>query len=250
MKYIGTLTTAQLKRRQRQKPTLISLFSGCGGAALGCWQAGFEVRAFVEFDYWACQTLHLNWVDPKGMCKQKRKPAILRRDITKLSTHELLEEAGLQVGEADLLEAGFPCQGFSTSGKRMIDDPRNQLYREMVRIVREALPKTLFLENVPGLVSMAKGAIMRQICDDIAVSGYDVKWDILDAANYGVPQRRRRVIFLCKRVDAMTLDMVSGRMRLVMAAAGGTVYHPDWFEAKYPPRKAPKKFAAFAAKGS
>lgn len=222
-------------RREKNAPTLISLFSGCGGCALGFWQAGFEVRAFVELDKAACDTLHRNWIDPRGMCKQHRKPVILRKDITLLSTRKLLEAAGLQVGEADALEGGFPCQGFSTANSnRRVDDSRNVLYRQCVRIIRQALPKTFMLENVPGLVSMAKGAVVRKICADLVACGYDMQWDILNAADYGVPQNRRRVIMLGRRIDLMHVDGATGRIGLHMGAAPGRIMHPEWFEKKYP----------------
>lgn len=220
------------------KPTLISLFSGCGGAALGFWQAGFEVRCFIEKDEACCATLHANWIAKGGMCKQKRKPVIISRDITTVRTKLILDAAGLEVGEADALEGGFPCQGFSTSNtKRRVEDPRNSLYRQCVRIIRQALPKTFMLENVPGLVSMEKGTIIRKIGDDLARCGYDVQWDILNAADYGVPQNRRRVIFLGKRFDALRMDFRSGRAALHMGA-GGSIKHPDWFEKRYPVREA------------
>lgn len=226
-------------RRRRGAPKLISIFSGCGGAALGMRQAGFEVRVFVEFDRACCQTLALNWIKPRRgeggrrSWHQRRDPAILQADITKLTTAEILRAAALEVGEADCLEGGFPCQGFSTAGRRIIGDPRNRLYRECVRVIAEALPKTFFLENVPGLVSMASGAIMRQICADFAGVGYDLSWDILNAADYGVPQRRRRVIFLGRRVDGLVFP-ARGRPRVYLGCAAGAVQHPKWFEEKYP----------------
>lgn len=222
----------------KQKPTLISLFSGCGGAALGFWQAGFEVRVFIEKDKDCVATLDRNWIDPRGMCKQARKPAIISKDITRVTTGEILEAAGLQRGEADALEGGFPCQGFSTanSNRGKVEDPRNLLYRQCVRIIGQALPKTFMLENVPGLVSMEKGIIIRRICDDLAGVGYDLTWDILNAADYGVPQNRRRVIFFGKRFDAMSMDFETGRAALFMGAARGQIKHPDWFEKKYPER--------------
>lgn len=220
------------------KPTLISLFSGCGGAALGFWQAGFEVRVFVENNRDCCDTLHRNWIDPRGMCKQKRKPAILSKDITKLQTRKILEAAGLKVGEADSLEGGFPCQGFSiANSKRRTNDPRNVLYKQCVRIIRQALPKTFMLENVPGLVSMERGAIIRMIGLDLARCGYAVNWDVLNAADYGVPQNRRRVIFIGKRVDIMRCDFKTGRIGLHMGASG-SISTPAWFEKRYPKRRA------------
>lgn len=219
-----------------KKPTLISLFSGCGGAALGCWQAGFEVRVFVENDRACCDTLERNWIDPRGMCKQKRKPVIISADITRLTTRRILQAADLKVGEADCLEGGFPCQGFSTSGKRDVKDPRNILYRQCVRVIRQALPRTFMLENVPGLVSMSKGAIIRLIGNDLAGAGYNVRWDILNAADYGVPQNRKRVFFLGQRVDVMHCDFETGRVGLHMGVSG-SIEHPEWFEKRYPQRR-------------
>ncbi len=239
-RFLYSIDERELRRRRRRAPTLISLFSGCGGCALGMRQAGFEVRVFVERDKSACRTLELNWIKPRGKkgrrpWHQARDPAILSDDITQLSTARILEAAELDVGEADALEGGFPCQGFSTAGKRMIDDPRNQLYKECVRVIREALPRMFVLENVPGLVSMARGRIMRQICQDLAFAGYDLHWDILDAADYGVPQRRRRVFFIGKRVDALTTN--GKRIALIMGAQAGVVCHPEWFEKKFPKRR-------------
>jgi DNA (cytosine-5)-methyltransferase 1 len=238
-KYLYSIDEKELRRRQRRVPTLISLFSGCGGCALGMRQDGFEVRVFVERDKAACETLALNWIKPRGKkgrrpWHQARDPVIMSDDITQLSTARILEAASLAVGEADALEGGFPCQGFSIAGKQMIADPRNQLYKECVRVIREALPRTFVLENVPGLVSMASGAIMRQICHDLSFAGYDLHWDILDAADFGVPQRRKRVIFIGRRIDALVTN--GRRIALVMGAAAGRVSHPTWFERKFPER--------------
>jgi DNA (cytosine-5)-methyltransferase 1 len=236
-KYLYSIHEMELRRRRRRAPTLISLFSGCGGCALGMRQAGFEVRVFVERDKACCQTLALNWIKPRGKkgrrsWHQRRDPAILSEDITQLSTARILEAADLKVGEADALEGGFPCQGFSTAGKSMISDPRNRLYRECVRIIGEALPRCFVLENVPGLVSMAKGKIMRQICRDLCAVGYDVQWDILNAANFGVPQRRKRVFFFGWRADALVAT--GNRIALVMGAEPGHIRHPEWFSKKFP----------------
>jgi len=162
----------------------------------------------------------------------EREPAIFERDICSLSTEELLEGAGLCVGECSVISAGFPCQGFSLAGERMIDDPRNRLYKEFVRIVDEAKPAALFGENVPGLVSMKKGDIIRQICQDLAHCGYDITWDILDAANFGVPQHRKRVIIIGKRVDITQLNK-EGRLQLYIGALPGKITHPKWFQDRF-----------------
>jgi DNA (cytosine-5)-methyltransferase 1 len=222
--------------------------------------AGFEIRVMVEWDKSACETLRINWIErpenwrgilakemkrkPKNKHDamfnsphywwQERPPAILNVDITKTSTEEILTAAGLKVGEATILEGGFPCQGFSVAGPRMIDDPRNVLYKECVRIIGEALPRTFFLENVPGLVSMDKGRIIKQICDDLASAGYVLTWDIHNAADYGVPQNRKRVLFVGTRTDIASFDVKSGKISVHMGALQGQVTHPSWFKAKYP----------------
>jgi DNA (cytosine-5)-methyltransferase 1 len=161
-----------------------------------------------------------------------REPAILQEDITKLSMKKILEADGLDVGEATVVSGGPPCQGFSTVGMRMIDDPRNQLIKEFVRVVREALPQMFIMENVPGLVLMAKGEIMKQICEEFANCGYDISWDILNAADYGVPQNRRRVFVFGQRVDVMNITGES-RAQLYMGANPGEINHPKSFRKKY-----------------
>src|SRR5262249_12509459 len=150
------------------------------------------------------------------------------------------------IGEAFILEGGFPCQGFSVAGSRIIDDPRNKLYKECVRVIKEALPRSFMLENVPGLVSMANGEIILQIMQDLAACGYDLMWDVLNAADYGVPQNRKRVFFIGQRVDIMTFD-ARGKKHpgLHMGAAVGSISVPKWYLDKYV-RKS-EKVKAFAA---
>ena len=234
--------------------THISLFAGCGGLDIGFAQAGIQTRAMVEWSKDACATLRANWLweqlkerkCPKGKpiwnskAQMKKvikwyhepEPVIIQKDITTLSTEEILKAANLEVGECSIISAGFPCQGFSTQGKRMIDDPRNVLYKEFVRVVNEAKPALLFGENVPGLVYMAKGHIMNQICEDLAGCGYDISWDILNAADYGVPQKRRRVIIIGKRNDVMEF-LEEDRPRVHLGSVPGTISHPEWFVKKY-----------------
>lgn len=250
-KYIGEFDFKEIRYlRKDYKPlTCISLFTGCGGAALGIRKAGFEIRVMVEWDKSACETLKINWTE-EGLQKfhlgysksgkfpdwyQKREPAILQADITKLSVEELLKAGNLRVGEATLLEGGFPCQGFSHArGKRIVDDPRNRLYEECVRVIRGALPKTFLLENVPGLVSMEKGKIIRMICNDLANSGYSVNWDIHNACDYGVPQNRRRVFIIGNRNDVLVNIDGMQKTQLHIGGAPGPIHNPKWFEDKYP----------------
>ena len=175
----------------------------------------------MEFDHAACQTLRLN-------AEALGNPVIIEKDICEVTTEEILRGAKLEVGQCTVVSGGFPCQGFSAAGMRKVDDPRNALYEEFVRVVREAKPAMFVGENVPGLVSMLQGDIIKQICEDFAMVGYDVTWDILNAADYGVPQNRKRVIILGSRVDAMVMRE-DGSMAVVFCAQKGEILHPDLF---------------------
>lgn len=170
---------------------------------------------------------------------QKHDPVIMQVDITKTTTEEILAAANLRVGEATCLTGGFPCQGFSLSNSTRdssdyTKDKRNFLYLECVRVIREALPKTFILENVAGLVSMEKGRVIRMICDDLARCGYQVNWQKIDCADYGVPQHRVRVIITGSRNDLLRFD-AKGEKRPAFHIGGtaGPIKHPEWFEKKY-----------------
>jgi DNA (cytosine-5)-methyltransferase 1 len=227
-KFLGRADPSELGYLNSKKMTAISLFSGAGGAALGVNAAGFEVRVFVEWEKAACDTLRGNWTKQgflawgekskewgKQPWHQKREPVILNADITKLSTQEILDAAGLRIGECSLLEGGFPCQGFSVANSRRdtsdhTKDERNELYKECVRVIREAQPRTFFLENVPGLVSMEQGRVIRLITKDLAECGYTITWNIINAADYGVPQNRLRVFIIGNRNDFAALGADGG----------------------------------------
>ncbi len=276
VKFVKHTTLEELKKWKKNF-TAISLFSGCGGCALGFSHAGFNVRVAVEWDKMACETLRLNFTKAgfekawkshieyfkkgisrgdkksareleargvyfpewyKKMSKRKgfREMVVMQADITKLSTKEILEAGGLQVGEASILEGGFPCQGFSHArGHRMIDDPRNSLYKECVRVISEALPKTFMLENVPGIVSMSAGEVILQVVQDLAAVGYNISWDILDACDYGVPQHRKRVILIGLRQDGTVLKE-NGRIEYHMGCVPGETTFPKWYFDRYAKR--------------
>lgn len=245
-------------RRDAKPLTCLSIFSGCGGAALGIAAAGFEVRVFVEFDKYACETLRRNWTDELGRRTvryktQRCRPVIIQRDISAVPTAELLSKAKLRIGEATVLEGGFPCQGFSTANSRRdpndhTKDKRNRLYLELVRILKETLPKFCVFENVPGLVSMENGRVIQMILGDFARAGYELQWDILNAADYGVPQNRRRVFIIGQRNDVAVMKS-RGRVEYHIGAAAGPVHHPEWFLKKFSgngsaKRASPQKRAA------
>lgn len=260
--YVGTKSLNEMERK-KEKPTHISLFTGIGGFDLGFAEAGIETRAMVEMSPQCCETLRANWhweemknrqtgevIDnefvpsgPRWKNKEEmkknitwyhdREPVIIQKDIRTVTTAEILEAAELGIGECHIISGGPPCQGFSTANtKRTIEDPRNMAFKEFVRIVGGALPRTFILENVPGMVSSTKGKVIREICRQFANCGYNVTWNILNCANYGVPQNRLRVIMIGKRVDAMVFPAI-GNPQLHMGAQPGKVSHPEWFIKKY-----------------
>lgn len=169
----------------------IDLFSGAGGFAEGFKKSGFNI--VLANDNWkpASETYQKNHKETKFLLK----------DIYELSGSELLKEAGLNVGEIDVIIGGPPCQGFSTVGKRMKKDPRNNLFKEYLRIVDSIKPKIFVMENVTGILSMEKGKVLENIIKSFTEIGYSINYSILNAANYGVPQIRERVIFIGTRLD-------------------------------------------------
>ncbi len=230
--------------------THISLFTGCGGLDVGFANAGIQTRVMVENAHSPCETLRCNfhWKELKQRTKENGKPQwknkkemrktiswyhypepiIIEKDIRKVTTKEILEVAKLKVGQCSIISGGFPCQGFSLAGERVLEDPRNALYKEFVRIVDEAKPAMIFGENVPGLISMNKGKVMKQICEDFAECGYDITWDILNAADFGVPQNRKRVILIGKRNDLVRMRE-DGSVAIHIAFQKGKITHPELF---------------------
>lgn len=177
--------------REPNAPTVISTFAGGGGSLTGYMMAGFNDLLAVEWDDNAVQTLRLNWPTLD----------IYHGDIAKLSVEEVLRRTGLQVGELDILDGSPPCQGFSTAGKRMIDDPRNQLFREYVRLLRGLRPKVFVMENVSGMVKGKMKLVFVEILKELKASGYRVSARLLNAKYFHVPQSRERMIFIGVRDD-------------------------------------------------
>ncbi|NUC74735.1 DNA cytosine methyltransferase [Haloterrigena sp. SYSU A558-1] len=211
-------------------PIGVSLFSGAGGFDLGFAQAGFDVRVMVEYEQEACDTLRLN----RDCFNDYTEPTIIQEDIREIGTSEILNAANVGIGGTTAVYGGPPCQGFSMSGNRDPDDERNALYREMVRVVHQAKPVFFVMENVPGLATMEDGKVIQRVCDEFRQGGYNVTWDILNAANYGVPQRRKRVFVMGKRIDFMTPPPFGiGNPQMHIGAVPGRVDHPDFFIEKH-----------------
>jgi len=183
-----------LSRRRswtKNAPTAIDLFSGAGGITLGLLNAGFNVRLCSDFNA-ACAATHA-----------RNFPAVpfIHGDIRELTSRQIMKTAGMKRGELDLLIGGPPCQGFSILGQRALDDPRNQLFVEFLRVAKDLRPKAVVIENVPGLATLGKGAVLREIAAAFDGAGYDVEAAELLAAQYGVPQMRWRMVFIGWRRD-------------------------------------------------
>lgn len=174
------------KKEKIKMHKFIDLFCGCGGFTQGFVQAGYYPLLGVDM-----------WNDATTTYKHNFPASeIINDDIANISTEGLLQAANVSAAEVDGIIGGPPCQGFSISGKRLIDDPRNVLYKSFVEFVGDIQPKFFVMENVPGLVSMAKGAVRDAVIEDFASRGYNVSWKILASDDYGVPQHRRRVFFV------------------------------------------------------
>lgn len=176
---------------QSRRLTAIDLFSGCGGLTLGLRQAGFRVVAAVEIAAKAQATYRLN----------HPRVRLYGGDIRELDPIKMLEKAGMRPGDLDLLAGCPPCQGFSrlrTKNKAdSVFDPRNDLIGDFLRFVAIMLPRCIMLENVP---SLAKDDGFARTCRALEELGYSHVTQVLDAADYGVPQRRKRLILLASRV--------------------------------------------------
>jgi DNA (cytosine-5)-methyltransferase 1 len=175
-----------LKPKDRNAPTVVSLFAGCGGSSLGYSMAGYRELLAVEWDDHAVETFKANFPEVP----------VYHGDIAKLSVDECLRLADIRPGELDVLDGSPPCQGFSTAGKRKMDDGRNQLFREYVRLLRGLQPKVLVMENVSGMVKGKMKLIFVEILQELKASGYHVSARLMNAMYYDVPQSRQRMIFI------------------------------------------------------
>ena len=166
--------------------TSIDLFSGGGGLSEGMRQAGFSVNAAVEIDSIAAETFRVNHKDA----------TVIERDIRHVASSELLKQSGIPKGKLDLLAGCPPCQGFSSlTAKYKRDDSRNSLIKEVSRLVRDLAPRAVMIENVPGI--MSKGfPYLSDFIRELEGLGYIANYDVLQVADYGVPQERRRFVLL------------------------------------------------------
>lgn len=180
-----------MSRPDVKGPTVVSLFAGLGGSSLGYKQAGFDVRLAVEWEDHAVATYRKNFPGTK----------VLQAVVRKLSGDAALAAAGLRRGELDVMDGSPPCQGFSASGYGDPGDSRNNLFKEYLRLLRAFNPRALVMENVKGLLHGKHRPVLRAIIEGMESAGYIVDVQVLSAAWFGIPQDRRRVIFIGARKD-------------------------------------------------
>ena len=197
------LSILNKKLSTKQKATVISVFSGAGGLDVGLEMAGFKTIACVENDINCRETLRYNRPEWKlfessfkfrNGTKTKREPG----DIRAIEVKELLEFAGTRPGEVTLVAGGVPCQPFSNIGKRQgqLDKENGDLFLEFIRIVKGIKPKAFLFENVAGITQEKHGDVLEYLVDNFRGMGYGISYSVLNAANYGVPQRRERFFLI------------------------------------------------------
>jgi DNA (cytosine-5)-methyltransferase 1 len=173
--------------KQKKNKIAIDLFSGCGGLTDGLKRADFSVIGAVEFDKFAADTFRLNHSESN----------LLEADVRNVDQKKWMRELGLNEGDLDLLAGCPPCQGFSSlrtkNGFKKINDERNNLILEMYKFVTVFKPKSILIENVPGL---SEQNVFFDFIKMIEEDGYLVSWEIHDVQNFGVPQRRRRLVLI------------------------------------------------------
>lgn len=182
------------------RPIAIDLFSGCGGMSLGLEASGFDIAVAVEFDAIHALIHDLNFPYTTTLCQ----------DITTLNTDylkEILNIKGID-RDIDLIAGGPPCQGFSLIGKRQLDDPRNSLVFEYVRVIKDLKPKYFIFENVPGITIGSHKQFLEELITEFESIGYHIAkpFKILDASLFGAPQKRKRLILMGSRHDVTKVD--------------------------------------------
>ena len=213
------------KQEQAAREMRVTSLFTCGmGMDIGFAKAGFSTVYSNDITKFACDTIRRN--RPGLHCDEG--------DIMEIRSEQILERAGVQNGEADVVIGGPPCQSFSTAGmRRDLEDKRSMALLEFIRVVREVQPKSFVFENVSGLVSMAKkhvpfydrisaggrtlpedqkyGSLFADILLEFEkIDGYRFQWKLLNAADYGVPQTRRRYVILASRKGKISIPQGPG----------------------------------------
>ena len=178
-----------------QKYNVLDLFCGCGGLSLGFEEAGYNVLMGIDIWEDALKTYAYNHKNSKTLCA----------DMAKLRGEDVQKCIG--DNKVDVIIGGPPCQGFSIAGKRIVDDERNKLYKGFVRMVEYFKPSAFVMENVPNIISIGGGVVRDSIIQEFKNLGYTVENKVLTASDYGVPQNRRRAVFIGLRKGFFDFDI-------------------------------------------
>lgn len=200
-----------------QKYKFIDLFCGCGGLSEGFKLAGFECIGGIDFNQAAINTYKKNFPEAKCICA----------DLLKMGTEKIVEQFG-DISDVDVIIGGPPCQGFSAANRYKIEgeDPRNKLFFEFVKFVDLAKPKAALIENVRGIVTSNNGYAKDRIYSIFEERGYHVTHKVLDASNYGVPQRRLRNFFVMLKDETFDFDsIVKSKEKVTVFDAIGELYN-------------------------
>lgn len=185
-------STIDIHNIHAQRPyNVVELFAGAGGLALGLEEAGFNEVGLVEIDRNACNTLRRN----------RPNWNVIEHDVVQVAERGI--RTYLPDGiEVDLLSGGYPCQSFSYAGRRLgLEDVRGTMFYYYARILRDLMPKVFLAENVRGLVTHDKGRTLQSMIDVFTEIGYNVTWNVLKAVDYGVAQKRERIVIIGVRND-------------------------------------------------
>ena len=190
-----------MTRRNSVRPISIDLFAGAGGLSLGFEQSGFDVKAAIEIDPVHCAVHAFNFPET----------TIIPASVEKLTGNEIRRGAGLEGKKIDCVFGGAPCQGFSLIGHRTLDDPRNKLVLDFVRLVHELDAESFVFENVKGLTVGKHKVFLKELVKIFDQLGYECRlpWKVLNAGHFGTPQSRERFIFMGVKKDGMLPDYPS-----------------------------------------
>ncbi len=207
---------------KRNRPIGIDLFAGAGGLSLGFEQAGFDIAAAVEIDPIHCAAHEYNFPNSTTICAS----------VIDLTGAEIRRRANLGTEDIDCVFGGAPCQGFSMIGKRVLDDPRNQLVFHYVRLVRELRPKYCVFENVKGLTLGKHKEFLSELIEALGQAGYNVllPYKVLNAADYCVPQDRKRLFLLGARKGETMPAYPAPTGRVTVAAAISDLPNADDYD--------------------
>ena len=171
----------------------VELCGGAGGLARGLGAAGIEIAAAIERNRYAAATYRCNFPETE----------VIAEDIRRVSGSTILRRLDISGGELDVLVAGLPCQGFSESNRRTrtMGNPENLLYREVLRFLSDVKPRWFVIENVAGIRTLKSGLFLRQMLEEFSAAGYSTRYDVLNAADFGVPQCRRRTFLVGTRLE-------------------------------------------------